>query len=51
MEGGKPVGMDAQELQESAPKVRRKDWIEIADDDFWQTVKPDDVLNEERHDI
>ena len=51
MEGGRPVGMDAQELQESAPKVRREDWIAIADDILWQTVKPNDVLNEKRHDI
>ena len=43
--------MDAQELQESALEVRREDWIAIADDVLWQTVKPDDVLNEERRDI
>ena len=43
--------MNAQELQESAPVVRREDWIAITDNVFWQTVKPNDVLNEERRDI
>ena len=51
MEGGRPVGMNAHELQESAPEVRREDWIAIADDVLWQTVKPNDVLNAERRDI
>ena len=43
--------MDAQELQESALEVRREDWIAITDDVLWQTVKPNDVMNEERRDI
>ena len=43
--------MDAQELQKSAQEVRREDCIAIVDDVLWQTVKPNDVLNDERRDI
>ena len=51
MEGGRSVGTDAQERQDSALTIRREYWIAITDDVLWQAVKPNHVLNEELRDV
>ena len=51
MEGGRSVGSDSQKFEESSPKVGGEDRVSVADQGFWQAMKPDDVLNEERRDV
>ena len=51
VEGGRPVGSDSQKLEEPSPKVGGEDWVSVADQGFWQAMKPDDVLDEERRDV
>ena len=50
MEGGRPVGMDAQELEKTGLEVGCEDRIAVADEACWKAVGPDDVLYEQlRH--
>ena len=51
MEGGRPVGSDSQKFDESSPEVGGEDRVSVADQGFGQAMKPDDVLDEERHDV
>ena len=42
--GGGAVGTDAQEVQQTPPKMRSENWITIADQGVWQAVGPDHML-------
>ena len=48
MEGGGPVGVDAQKFQKTFPKVGSEDGIAIADEAGRKAVESDDVLKEQR---
>ena len=48
MEGGRPVGSDSQEFDESSPKVGSEDRVSVANEGFGQVMNFDDVLVESR---
>ena len=50
MEGGRPVGMDAHELEKTGPEVGGENGIAVADEAGWKAMNPDGVLYEQlRH--